>query len=182
MVGGITSLALAAIDIALWDLRCLRAGEPLWRVAGGFRSRLPLYDTENGWLHLSTDELVSGAKAASDAGWRGVKLKVGNVNPELDAEKVTRVREVLGEDIWLAVDAKDDWMPCIAEMPRLGLALTKQAVNHVEDLRGKRTAMDAVFHMHHFAHAQNDLVSGDSLAGLDGKAMARVNKNNEGET
>jgi enoyl-CoA hydratase len=67
-------------------------------------------------------------------------------------------------------------------MPRLGLALTKQAVNHVEDLRGKRTAMDAVFHMHHFAHAQNDLVSGDSLAGLDGKAMARVNKNNEGET
>ena len=64
----------------------------------------------------------------------------------------------------------------IAQMPRLGLALTKQAVNHVEDLRGKRTAMDAVFHMHHFAHAQNDLVSGDSLAGLDGKAMATANK------
>jgi enoyl-CoA hydratase len=64
----------------------------------------------------------------------------------------------------------------IAQMPRLGLALTKQAVNHVEDLRGKRTAMDAVFHMHHFAHAQNDLVSGDSLAGLDGKAMAAANK------
>jgi enoyl-CoA hydratase len=70
----------------------------------------------------------------------------------------------------------------LAEMPRLGLALTKQAVNHVEDLRGKRTAMDAVFHMHHFAHAQNDLVSGDSLAGLDGKAMARANKNTDGET
>jgi len=64
----------------------------------------------------------------------------------------------------------------IAQMPRLGLALTKQAVNHVEDLRGKRSAMDAVFHMHHFAHAQNDLVSGDSLAGLDGKAMAAANK------
>jgi len=64
----------------------------------------------------------------------------------------------------------------IAQMPRLGLALTKQAVNHVEDLRGKRTAMDAVFHMHHFAHAQNDLVSGDSLAGLDGKSMAAANK------
>jgi len=64
----------------------------------------------------------------------------------------------------------------IAEMPRLGLSLTKQAINHVEDLRGKRTAMDAVFHMHHFAHAQNDLVSGNSLAGLDGKAMAAANK------
>lgn len=65
---------------------------------------------------------------------------------------------------------------CLAEMPRLGLSLTKQAINHVEDLRGKRTAMDAVFHMHHFAHAQNDLVSGDSLAGLTGKSMASANK------
>jgi enoyl-CoA hydratase len=41
--------------------------------------------------------------------------------------------------------------------------------------------MDAVFHMHHFAHAQNDLVSGDSLAGLDGKAMAAANKSSAGE-
>lgn len=64
----------------------------------------------------------------------------------------------------------------LAEMPRLGLSLTKQAINHVEDLRGKRSAMDAVFHMHHFAHAQNDLVSGDSLAGLTGKSMASANK------
>jgi enoyl-CoA hydratase len=64
----------------------------------------------------------------------------------------------------------------IASRPRLGTWLTKQALNHVEELRGKRSAMDAVFHMHHFAHAQNDLVSGDSLAGMDGKSMAAANK------
>ncbi|MEI9992013.1 MAG: enoyl-CoA hydratase [Rhizomicrobium sp.] len=64
----------------------------------------------------------------------------------------------------------------LAAQPRLGVWLSKQAINHVEELRGKRTAMDAVFHMHHFAHAQNDLVSGDSLAGLDGKSMAQANK------
>ena len=69
----------------------------------------------------------------------------------------------------------------LAEMPRLGLSLTKQAINHVEDLRGKRSAMDAVFHMHHFAHAQNDLVSGNSLGGLDGAAMAKANKKQAGE-
>jgi enoyl-CoA hydratase len=69
----------------------------------------------------------------------------------------------------------------VAQMPRLGLALTKQAVNHVEDLRGKRTAMDAVYHMHHFAHAQNDLTIGDSIAGLDGKAMAKANKAQAGD-
>ncbi|MNQ16201.1 1,4-Dihydroxy-2-naphthoyl-CoA synthase [compost metagenome] len=80
----------------------------------------------------------------------------------------------------VARDQLEDQTRAIAEkialMPRLGLSLTKQAVNHVEDLRGKRTAMDAVFHMHHFAHAQNDLVSGHSLGGLDGKAMAAANK------
>lgn len=69
----------------------------------------------------------------------------------------------------------------LAAQPRLGNWLTKQAVNHVEELRGKRTAMDAVFHMHHFAHAQNDLVKGNSIAGLDGRAMAAANKKQAGE-
>lgn len=64
----------------------------------------------------------------------------------------------------------------LASRPRLGAWLTKQALNHVEDLRGKRTAMDAVFHMHHFAHAQNDLTSSNSLGGLDAKSMASANK------
>lgn len=64
----------------------------------------------------------------------------------------------------------------IATRPRLGNWLVKQALNHVEELRGKRTAMDAVFHMHHFAHAQNDLTTGNSLGGLDGKGMAAANK------
>lgn len=60
----------------------------------------------------------------------------------------------------------------VAQMPRLGLTLTKQAINHVEDLQGKRTAMDAVFAWHHFAHAHNELVSGDKLGGYDARAMA----------
>ncbi len=69
----------------------------------------------------------------------------------------------------------------LAAQPRLGAWLTKQAVNHVEELRGKRAAMDAVFHMHHFAHAQNDLTMGSSIAGLDAKAMAAANKKDAGE-
>lgn len=64
----------------------------------------------------------------------------------------------------------------IAGKASLGLWLTKQAVNHAEDLRGKRSAMDATFHMHHFAHAQNSLVSGNTLGGMDAKSMADANK------
>jgi len=69
----------------------------------------------------------------------------------------------------------------LAAQPPLGNWLTKQALNHVEDLRGKRTAMDAHYHMHHFAHAQNDLTSGNSLGGLDAKSMAAANKAQEQE-
>ena len=83
-------------------------------------------------------------------------------------------REALREEV-AAVAAK------LAAQPRLGNWLTKQAVNHVEELRGKRAAMDAVFHMHHFAHAQNDLVQGSAIAGLGAKEMAAANKKQAGE-
>lgn len=69
----------------------------------------------------------------------------------------------------------------IATRPRFGLALTKQAVNFVEDLRGKRQAMDGVFHMHHLAHAHNQLTTGNLVGGLDAKAMAKANKGQAGE-
>ena len=78
-------------------------------------------------------------------------------------------REKLLEDVQnLAED--------LAGRPRLGNWLTKQALNHVEELRGKRSATDAHFHMHHFAHAQSDLVSSNSLGGMDAKSMAAANK------
>ena len=66
----------------------------------------------------------------------------------------------------------------IVQQPRLGLQLTKQACNHIEDLQGKSTGIDAVFGMHHFAHAQNSLVKGDYIAGHDLKSMAQSNKEN----
>ena len=73
-------------------------------------------------------------------------------------------------------DAATTWANKLAGQGRLGNWLTKQAINHVEELRGKRAAMDAVFHMHHFAHAQNDLVTGDSIGGVSGKSAASSNK------
>ncbi len=113
-VGAITSLALAAVDTALWDLRCLRAGEPLWRVAGGYQESVPLYDTEGGWLQLSTEELVAGAKEAEQAGWQGMKLKIGKPD---DVERLTAVREAVGERFPLMVDANQS-MTCAQAIQR----------------------------------------------------------------
>jgi enoyl-CoA hydratase len=64
----------------------------------------------------------------------------------------------------------------LAKRPRFGMALTKQAINHVEEVRGKRSTMDAVFHMHHLAHAHNQLVTGDLVGGMGAKEMASANK------
>jgi enoyl-CoA hydratase len=64
----------------------------------------------------------------------------------------------------------------IAQMPRLGLQLTKQVINNAEDLMGKRSTMDMAFGLHHFAHAHNETISGDRLGGYDAKAMANANK------
>ena len=69
-VGAITSLALAAVDTALWDLKCRRANEPLHRMAGGAQSRIPLYTTEGGWLHIGrphVSEDVARLTAVRDA-------------------------------------------------------------------------------------------------------------------
>ena len=104
-VGPITSLALAALDTALWDLRCLRDAQPLWLAAGGFRDTVPLYDTEGGWLHLGTDELVENALRAKAQGWSGVKLKVGRPSAREDAERVGAVRDAVGPGMAVMVDA-----------------------------------------------------------------------------
>ncbi|MGQ4517037.1 enolase C-terminal domain-like protein [Streptomyces sp. DW26H14] len=103
--GPLTSLALAAVDTALWDLRCLRAGEPLWRLAGGAHERLPVYDTEGGWLHLPVDALVENVRAARDRGLRGAKLKVGRPTAVEDAERLAAVRAAVGPSFELMVDA-----------------------------------------------------------------------------
>jgi enoyl-CoA hydratase len=68
----------------------------------------------------------------------------------------------------------------LAGQASLGMWLTKQAIHQVEDLRGKRSAMDAVFHMHHFAHAQNDLVTGNALGGVTGRSAAADNRKSDG--
>jgi enoyl-CoA hydratase len=68
---------------------------------------------------------------------------------------------------------------CIGQMPRVGLMLTKQAVNHAEELQGKRAAMDAAFGWHHFAHVHNELVSGDKLGGFDARSMAESQRTPE---
>ena len=104
-VGVLTSLALASVDTAVWDARCRWTNLPLWVMAGGARDRIRLYDTEGGWLHLSTDELVRQALASREHGFSGVKIKVGKPRAHEDLERLRAVRDAVGDDMDIMVDA-----------------------------------------------------------------------------
>jgi L-alanine-DL-glutamate epimerase-like enolase superfamily enzyme len=103
-VGAITAIAMAAIDTALWDLRCHRAGLPLHVMAGGAQDRVRLYTTEGGWLHLETEALVEDALRQKQAGFGGAKLKVGRPLHE-DVARIGAVRQAVGDDFEIFTDA-----------------------------------------------------------------------------
>ncbi len=108
-VGAITSLALAAIDTALWDLRCKRANLPLWRALGGSKDSVPMYTTEGGWLHISTEDLVADAVEAQRLGFCGSKIKIGRPHLSEDRERLTAVREAVGPGYEIMVDANQSF-------------------------------------------------------------------------
>ncbi len=104
-VGAITSLALAAIDTALWDLRCRRAGLPLHVMAGGAQRRIPVYSTEGGWLHIDKQAIVDDALAIKAQGFGGTKIKVGRPRIAEDVERLAAVRDAVGPAFEIMTDA-----------------------------------------------------------------------------
>ncbi|QDY71508.1 mandelate racemase/muconate lactonizing enzyme family protein [Qingshengfaniella alkalisoli] len=104
-IGAITSIALAAIDTALWDLRCRKADLPLWKLAGGARDSAPCYTTEGGWLHIPKEALVEDALLAKQLGFTGSKVKIGKPTAKEDAIRLGAVREAVGDTYEIMTDA-----------------------------------------------------------------------------
>ncbi|MDI6836209.1 MAG: mandelate racemase/muconate lactonizing enzyme family protein [Rhizobiaceae bacterium] len=104
-IGAITSIALAAVDTALWDLRARKQNLPLWKLAGGAKDRCPLYTTEGGWLHIPTEALVEDALEARAQGFTGSKIKIGRSHGTEDLARLTAVREAVGDSYEIMTDA-----------------------------------------------------------------------------
>lgn len=101
--------ALSAIDIALWDLKGKIVDLPLYRLLGGNRTKIPVY-ASGGWTSFSDDQLVDEMKGMVAQGYKMVKFKVGvegGTNIRRDVERVRKVREALGPNIELLVDANN---------------------------------------------------------------------------
>jgi L-talarate/galactarate dehydratase len=105
---GIATQAIAALDVALWDLKARRAGLPLAKLIGAHRGSCRVYNTSGGFLHASVDEIKQKASASLDSGIGGIKIKVGQPDWRTDLERVAAVREHVG-DIPLMVDANQQW-------------------------------------------------------------------------
>jgi L-alanine-DL-glutamate epimerase-like enolase superfamily enzyme len=106
--GGVTTIALAGVDLALWDAAARRAETSVIGLLGRRHERLPVYGSGVN-LHYGLDELVAQVQRWVAAGHRAVKVKIGKPDPREDLERMRAVREVLGPDRELMVDANQRW-------------------------------------------------------------------------
>lgn len=108
---GLTHLAVGAADIALWDLKAKAAAQPLWALLGGSDTKqVEGYNTDGGWLNWPLPTLVDDCcRLVEEDGYRGVKIKVGGPDPGEDLKRVEAVRQAVGGDVKLMVDANGRW-------------------------------------------------------------------------
>jgi len=109
--GGPGMDAISAFDMALWDIAGKVAGKPVSEMlGGGSRDRIPVYAT--GLYYLKDDfpdKLTAEAVGYAEAGFTGMKLKVGGKTVKEDIERVRHLRNVLGPDIHLMMDANEGY-------------------------------------------------------------------------
>jgi L-alanine-DL-glutamate epimerase-like enolase superfamily enzyme len=106
--GGLAVFALSAVDIALWDLRARRSGTPLWRLLGGHHPRVRAYAGGID-LQFPLDRLLRQTEESLGRGFRAIKMKVGRQRLREDLDRVRALRERLGPDTPLMVDANMRW-------------------------------------------------------------------------
>jgi L-alanine-DL-glutamate epimerase-like enolase superfamily enzyme len=139
-----TWAAMSAVDIALWDIKGQALGEPLWRLLGGHDPRVLPYASAGLYKDGQTPaEFAEEYAAYTRQGFRAVKIKIGGAPLAVDLERVTKLRDAMGPDAKLMVDAVSAY-----DVPR-ALAFARAAAGQdvywfeqpvpVEDVAGMRT-------------------------------------------
>ena len=129
--GGLAVQAIAALDVALWDLKARRAGLPLAKLLGAYRDGVPCYNTSGGFLSSSLEAVLGNAHKSLALGIGGIKIKVGHPDSAVDIGRVQAVREAIGPAVPLMVDANQQWTR--AKALRIGRILEAYDLTWIEE-------------------------------------------------
>ncbi|MFX4292590.1 L-talarate/galactarate dehydratase [Streptomyces bohaiensis] len=158
---GLATQAVAAFDIALWDLKAKRAGLPLAKLLGAHRDSVRCYNTSGGFLHTPVEEVLENATATLENGIGGIKIKVGHPEAGVDLARVSAVREHIGDTAPLMVDANQQWDRPTAQ--RMGRALEEFGLVWIEE---PLDAYDARGHAALAASLDTPVATGEMLASV----------------
>jgi L-alanine-DL-glutamate epimerase-like enolase superfamily enzyme len=121
---GINRWAQAACNIAMWDAWCKILGQPVWKVLGASRTEVPIYGS-GGWISYSVEELIAEVSDYKSRGFKAVKIKVGKPDWREDLERLQLVREAVGDNIEIMMDANQG----MQVSPAIALATAAQSLN-----------------------------------------------------
>ncbi|MEX5271920.1 L-talarate/galactarate dehydratase [Kocuria sabuli] len=158
---GVATQALAAIDVALWDLKAKRADLPLAKLLGAHRDSVRTYNTSGGFLNASLEEVKDRASASLEAGIGGIKIKVGLPDSAEDLRRVAGVREHIGTGVPLMVDANQQWDRATAL--RMGRRLEEFELTWIEE---PLDAYDTEGHARLTAALDTPIATGEMLASV----------------
>ena len=158
---GVATQALAAIDIALYDLKAKRAGLPLAKLLGSYRDSVQTYNTSGGFLNATLDEVKARATQSIDEGIGGIKIKVGLPDSKEDLRRVAGIREHIGWDVPLMVDANQQWDRATAL--RMGRQLEEFNLVWIEE---PLDAYDFEGHAHLAQVLDTPIATGEMLASV----------------
>ena len=158
---GVATQALAAIDIALYDLKAKRAGLPLAMFLGAYRDSVQTYNTSGGFLNASLEEVKARATQSLEEGIGGIKIKVGLPDSKEDLRRVAGIREHIGWDVPLMVDANQQWDRATAL--RMGRQLEEFNLIWIEE---PLDAYDFEGHAHLAQVLDTPIATGEMLASV----------------
>lgn len=159
---GLTTQAMAAFDIALWDLKAKRAGLPLAKLLGAHRDSVSCYNTSGGYLSMPIDQVLENVSLSLSRGIGGIKIKVGQPDTKEDLRRVEAVRTHLGDTFPMMVDANQQWDRATAQ--RVGRTLEKFTLTWIEE---PLDCYDAEGHARLAATLDTPVATGEMLTSVD---------------
>lgn len=162
---GLATQAIAAFDIALWDLKARRAKLPLAKLLGAQRDAVQCYNTSGGYLSSPIAEVLANVEKSLERGIGGIKIKVGQPDPMVDYERVKAVHKLISEQsqgrVHMMIDANQQWDRVTAQ--RFGKLVEPFNLTWIEE---PLDAYDAEGHANLAAMLDTPIATGEMLTSV----------------